>query len=88
MNSLRITGEDTDALLDAVAMWDLSVDMGYPFVIKGSAQELVMVMMTFAGDDRPSRALVEELRDRAVIISGADEGQLELMFTMTNVILP
>lgn len=87
MSSLKITGAATDALLDAVASWDLETDLGYPFKIRGTAQELIMTMMTFAGDHRVDAMIVEQVASRVITEPLAGD-RLELTLLMTNVIIP
>lgn len=89
----KITGQETDALLDAVAEWDLHVELDYPFRVRGTAQELIMVMISAATDPRMSTATAHLLRDSVITeaVEGADEDGREEMitatFNMVNVII-
>lgn len=81
-----IAGKVADALLDAVAEWDLAVDMGYPFKVTGTAQELIMVMISFAADQRVSRADAMAVSER-VITEELDDDKLIMTLVMTNLII-
>ena len=84
----KITGQETDALLDAVAEWDLNVDMGYPFKIIGTAQELIMVMISAALDERMSADTARLLRDTVITEPVEDEELIIATFNTVNVIIP